>query len=225
MLGVLLTAALTLGPRPADLVGPGEEGAYAQWLDAEARKAAGYYARADCAAAVLTPEAFKPTADPAIAQARPGVALYVERFAVQGCGEARVQSVVVSRDGSGWRAYPAAPGESEASLALQRQVLPSVILTVKAAADSDTSCSALDKARSALVYDTRVTRPPAADGQPWSERWFMAVCDAGYKVDIDFRPQGRDAEGPVRVAYDVHIAPEAATASPDLGLSGRDQGE
>lgn len=224
MLAVLLTAALTLGPRPVDLVKPGEDAAYAQWLDEQARKAAGYYARVDCASAVLTPQSFKPASDAGIARARPGVALYMERFGVQGCGEARAQSVIVMREATGWRAFPTAPGESQASLELQRQVLPNVILAVKTASDGDTSCSGLDKARSALVYDTRVIRAAAGEGQPWSERWFMAVCDAGYKVDIDFTPQVGDGSGE-RIAYDVHIAPQPATASPGLGLLRQDHGE
>src|ERR1700742_2683668 len=177
MLGLLLTAPLTLGPRPAGLVEPGQEVVYAQWLDGQARKAAASYARVDCAAAVLTPQAFKPASDAAIAKAIPGAVLYIERLAVQGCGEARAQSVIVMRQGEGWRAFPTAPGESQASLELQRQVLPNVILAVKKASDGDTSCSGLDKARSALVYDTRVIRAAAGEGQPWTERWFMAVCD------------------------------------------------
>lgn len=219
MLGLVLIAALALGPRPADLVAPGEEAAYAQWLDGQARKAAGSYARSDCAAAVLISQAFKPAVDTAIVQALPGAALYIERLGVQGCGEARAQGLIVMRAGQGWRAFPTAPGESLASLELQRQVLPSVILTVKAASDGDTSCSNLDKARSALVYDTRITRPAAGDGQPWSERWFMAVCDAGYRVDIDFTPSSE------RTSYDVHIAPQPATSSPGLGLLRQDPGE
>jgi hypothetical protein len=112
-----------------------------------------------------------------------------------------------------------APGESAASLELQRRVLPTVILTVKRAARADTSCSDLDKARSALVYDTRVTRPAAGKNQPWTERWFMAVCDAGYKVDIDFTPSQDGA------TFAARIAPEAATGRPGLGLLGKDHGE
>jgi hypothetical protein len=224
MLGLLLTAALTLGPRPADLVEPGQDIAYAQWLDGQARKAASGYARVDCASAVLTPQSFKPAVDAAIAKALPGAVLYVERLAVQGCGEARAQSVIVMRQGSSWRAFPTAPGESLASLELQRQVLPNVILAVKTASDGDTSCSGLDKARSALVYDTRVIRAAAGEGQSWTERWFMAVCDAGYKIDIDFTPRSVDGAAE-RIAYDVHIAPQPATATPGLGLLGQDHGE
>lgn len=219
MLSVLLTAALALGARPADLVKPGEEADYAAWLEAQARKAAAGYARSDCAAATLTPQGFEPTSDQAISRMRPGAALYLERFAVEGCGEARAQGLVVMRDRAGWRALPTAPGESQASLELQRQVLPKVFLAVKRASDRDVSCSALDKAQSARVYDTRVTRPPVSAGQPWSERWFMAVCDAGYRVDIDFSP----ANG--NVAHDVHISPDGATGSPGLGLLGKAHGE
>jgi len=199
MLGLVLAAALVLGPRPPDLVRPREAGDYAAWLEVQARKAAGYYAHADCAAAVLTPLTFQPTQDPALAQVRPGTALYAEMLGVQGCGAARAQGLVVMRETAGWRALPTAPGESAASLALQRQVLPSVILAVKAASDSDTSCSGVEKAQSALVYDTRLTRPGAA-GQPWSERWFMSVCGAGYKVDIDFTPAAGGATYQVRIA-------------------------
>jgi hypothetical protein len=200
MLGLALAAGLALGARPSDLVRAGEEGAYALWLEGEARKAAAYYADADCAAAVLTARAFKPAEDLAIAQVRPAAALYAETFDVQGCGAARAQGLVVMRERTGWRAFPTAPGESQASLALQRQALPSVILAVKTASDRDTSCSGVQKALSALVYDTRITRPGAA-GEPWSERWFMSVCGAGYKVDIDFIPTVDGA------TFDVRIAP------------------
>jgi hypothetical protein len=130
---------------------------------------------------------------------RPGASLYTETFAVEGCGEARAQGLVVMRERAGWRAFPTAPGESLASLALQRQALPSVIQTVKTASDADTSCSAGEKAQSALVYDTRVTRSARA-GEPWSERWFMSVCGAGYKVDIDFIPAADGATFAVRIA-------------------------
>ena len=199
MLGVALAAGLALGARPFDLVRPGEDGAYAAWLETQARKAAGYYAHADCAGAALTPRAFKPAEDAGIAQVRPGAALYAEGFAVEGCGEARAQGLVVMRERAGWRAFPTAPGDSQASLALQRQVLPSVILAVKTASDPDTSCSGAQKAQSALVYDTRITRTGAA-GQSWSERWFMSVCGAGYKVDIDFAPAAAGATFEVRIA-------------------------
>jgi hypothetical protein len=219
VLSLVFAAAVALGPRPTDLVRPGEEANYARWLEGEARTAAGYFARLDCAAATLTPAAFEPTTDQAIARQHQGAMLYLERFTVKDCGFARAQGLVVMRDRRTWLAFPTAPGESRASLELQRQMLPSVILTVKQAADRDVSCSGLDKARSALVYDTRVTRPPEADGQPWTERWFMAVCDAGYKVDIDFSP----VEG--RVSYAVRLAPEPATGLRRLGLLGRSQGE
>ena len=199
MLGVALAAGLVLGARPLELVRPGEEGAYASWLGAQARKAAGYYAHADCAAATLTPRAVKPTEDSGIAQVRPGAALYAETFGVEGCGQARAQGLVVMRERTGWRSFPMAPGDSRASLALQRQVLPSVILAVKTASERDTSCSLQEKAQSALVYDTRVTQA-GAGGEPWSERWFMSVCGAGYKVDIDFAPGGGGETFQVRIA-------------------------
>jgi hypothetical protein len=218
VLGFLL-AVLTLGARPSDLVKPGERANYARWLEGQARTAAGSYAKADCASATLTPKGFQPTTDTSIAKAFPGARLYIERFSVAGCGEAKGQGLVVMRDRTEWRAFPTAPGESRASLELQRQMLPKVILAVKRAADGDTSCTGLDKARSALIYDTRVTLSPAAEGQPWSERWFMVVCEAGYKVDIDFAPEGG------KIAYDVHIAPEPATGVRGLGLLGKDHGE
>jgi hypothetical protein len=98
MLGLLLTAGLTLGARPADLVKPREKARYAAWLEGQARGAAAYYAHgADCAGAVITPQAFSKTVDAGIAKANPGVALYAERLSVQGCGEAKVQTVVVMR--------------------------------------------------------------------------------------------------------------------------------
>lgn len=201
MLGMVLAAGLILGARPPELVKPGEEAAYAAWLEGQARAAAGYYARRDCAAAAVRPLASGPTTDEAVARRKPGVMLYAETLAVDGCGDADAQGLVVMREKAGWGALPTAPGDSAASLALQREVLPSVILAVKEAADRDTSCSLLEKAQSAIVYDTRIlTAAPA--GQPWSERWFMSVCGAGYKVDIDFTPGG------ARTAYQVRMAPE-----------------
>jgi hypothetical protein len=200
MFGAILAAALTLAPRPLDLVKPGEEGNYAVWLEGQARKAAGYYAHKDCASATLTPEGFEPVTDDALAKVRPGAALYVERLKVEGCGVAQGQGLIVLRERTDWRALPTAPGESRANLALQREVLPSVILTVKDASDGDRSCSALEKAQSALIYDTRITRAPSAAVEPWSERWFMSVCGAGYKVDIDFTPTAGRTDYVVRIA-------------------------
>lgn len=203
MLGFLLAAGLSLGPRPLDLVKAGEEANYAQWLEGEARKAAGYYARKDCAAAVLKPRAFTPVVDEALSKARPGAPLYAEQFDVEGCGEAHRQGLIVLREQRWWRALPTAPGESQAPLSLQREVLPSVILEVKRAAEQDTSCTPLEKARSALIYDTRITRP-GGGGRPWSERWSMWVCAMGYKVDIDFAPPPPGSGG--RIVYLVQIA-------------------
>jgi hypothetical protein len=201
MLGMVLAAGLTLGARPPELVRAGEEAAYAAWVEGQARTAAGYYARKDCAAAVVRPLSSGPAADAAVTRRKPGVFLYRETVAIAGCGDAAAQGLVVMRESHGWGALPMAPGDSVAGLALQREVLPSVILAVKEAAERDTSCSLLDKARSALVYDTRVIRAGPA-GQPWSERWFMSVCGAGYRVDIDFSP------GAARTAYAVRMAPE-----------------
>jgi hypothetical protein len=205
VMGVVLAAALVLGPRPPDLVKTGEEAGYAAWVEGQARKAAGYYARSDCAAAALTPEAFGPANDPALAALKPGATLYTESFAIEGCGAARAQGLVVFRDKDGWSALPTAPGESRAGLALQRAVLPSVILAVKAAAEADTSCSPVEKAQSALIYDTRVIGGQGAEGgegKPWTERWFMSVCGAGYKIDIDFQPQAGGGAG-----FQVRVVP------------------
>jgi hypothetical protein len=201
MLGIVLMAGLVLGGRPPELVKAGEEAAYAAWLEGQARAAAGYYAHKDCAAAAVRPLSSGPAADEAVARRKPGVFLFAETLAIDGCGDADAQGLVVMRETKGWGALPTAPGDSAASLALQREVLPSVILAVKQAAERDTSCTLLEKAQSALVYDTRITRAAPA-GQPWTERWFMSVCGAGYKVDIDFSPGG------ARTAYAVRIAPE-----------------
>ena len=199
MLGLALIAALALGPRPAELVKPGEEANYATWLEGQAKTAAGFYAHRDCATATVKPVSSGVTTDEQLSKRRPGALVYAERFAVAGCGEADAQGLVVIRETRWWLALPTAPGDSVASLSLQREVLPTVIRAVKDAAEADTSCTALDKARSALVYNTRVTKP-AALGQPWSERWFMGVCDTGYTVDIDFTPQGGRTTYQVRVA-------------------------
>jgi hypothetical protein len=201
MLGMVLAAGLSLGARPPELVRPGEEAAYAVWIEGQARAAAGYYAHKDCAAAAVRPLSSGPAADEAVARRKPGVFLYQETMAIDGCGAADAQGLVVMRETRGWGALPTAPGDSVAGLALQREVLPSVILAVKAAAERDTSCTLLEKAQSALVYDTRILSPAPA-GQPWSERWFMSVCGAGYKVDIAFSPGG------ARTAYAVRMAPE-----------------
>jgi hypothetical protein len=201
MLGMVLVAGLILGARPPELVKPGEEAAYAAWLEGQARTAAGYYARRDCAAASVRALSSGPATDEAVARRKPGVMLYAETLAIDGCGDADAQGLVVMREKAGWGALPTAPGDSAASLALQREVLPSVILAVKEAADRDTSCSLLEKAQSAIVYDTRILNAAPA-GQPWSERWFMSVCGAGYKVDIDFTP------GAARTAYQVRMAPD-----------------
>ena len=201
MLGMVLAAGLILGARPPELVKPGEETAYAAWLEGQARTAAGYYAHKDCAAAAVRPLSFGPAVDEAVAKRKPGVLLYAETLAIDGCGDADAQGLVVMREKTGWGALPTAPGDSAASLALQREVLPSVILAVKEAAERDTSCTLLEKARSALVYDTRILHAAVA-GQPWSERWFMSVCGAGYRVDIDFSPGG------AQTAYAVRMAPE-----------------
>jgi hypothetical protein len=199
MLGLALIAALALGPRPPELVKPGEEANYAAWLEGQAKTAAGYYAHKDCAAATVRPLSSGPTADEQVSKRRPGALLYAERLAVQGCGEADAQGLVVMRETTWWLALPTAPGDSVASLSLQRELLPTLIRAVKDAAEADTSCSPLDKARSALVYNTRVTQP-AAPGRPWSERWFMGVCDIGYVVDIDFTPKDGLTTYQVRVA-------------------------
>ncbi len=202
MLGVLMAAGLILTERPPELVKPGEAQAYAVWLEGQARKAAGYYAHADCTAAQVRSRSFASAADAAVTKVRPGADLYEETLEIEGCGMADAQALVVFRDAADWRALPKAPGDSLASLSQQREVLPSVILAVRTAAQPDTSCSALEKAQSALVYDTRVIQA-APPGQPWSERWFMSVCGAGYRVDIDFIPSTTTAAA----AYDVRIAP------------------
>ena len=200
MLGVLMAAGLVLTARPPGLVKPGEADNYAIWLEGQARKAAGYYAHVDCTAAQVRSRSFAPAADAAVARVRPGADLYDEVLDIDGCGMAGAQALVGFRDTADWRALPKAPGDSLASLAQQRDVLPRVVLAVRAAAQADTSCSDLEKAQSALVYDTRVTKA-APPGQPWSERWFMSVCGAGYKIDIDFAPAAGDA------VYNVRIAP------------------
>ena len=200
MLGVVMAAGLALAARPPELVRPGEAQAYAAWLEDEARKAAGHYARKDCGGAQVRPLSSAPTQDAAIAQTRPDVYPYRETLAVAGCGAAGEQSLVVFRDGDGWRALPEAPGESAASLAEQREVLADVFRAVKSVSDKDASCSPRDKMLTAIVYDTRVTRR-AAPGQPWSERWFMSVCQADYRIDIDFTPRaGGGADAAVRLA-------------------------
>lgn len=186
MLALVLAAGLALSPRPPDLVKPGEEANYAAWLQDAARKAAGLFARADCSQAVVGSRDFRAAPRRGAAPAAAGP--WIEVLSIDGCGVARTQSLQVSRGLADWRSLEMAPGDSAADLNLQRQALGKVILTVRAAAQADTACSDLDKARSAVVYDTRVTRPAALQGQPWSERWFMSVCGVDYGVDLDFTP-------------------------------------
>jgi hypothetical protein len=198
MIALILAAGLILDPRPPELVPPGQELAYAVWLESEARKAAELYAGKDCAGAELESRAGFPSED-LLARQHPETLLYVESLGVKGCGVADQQDLLVFRQADGWAAAPMLPGRTVASMTLQKNVAPAAAASVAAAAVRRGPCSPDDRAQSTMIYDTQVTRP-APLGQPWSERWFVRMCGADYRLDIDFTPTPSDG------GVDFHVS-------------------
>jgi hypothetical protein len=215
MLALALAAGLTLGPRPAQIVKPGEEATYAAWLEGEIRKTAGIFAGKDCSSAEVQSIGGAPLQDIVVRQ-HPEIFFWLEAAHLRGCGQAQVQQLGVVRDGDGWRALTMAPGSAWASPSSQRGMEPSLMkLGAAVALKSDRACTAdrfaksfrvvdtgqidphtpmgvletrqLDLHNPGQVVDTRLLYPRPA-GAPWSEQWSLYACNANFKVIANFRP-------------------------------------
>lgn len=199
MLALIL--ALSVGARPAELVKPGEEAAYAAWLEERVRATISASAGRDCSQATLKEAAGQPAspADP-VRKALPKAYFYYEKFSVAGCGAADTQQLLVRRDGDQWRSVGLAPGRTVATLVLQRDLLQGVAQAMVAQmAKKGVDCKGDALAKSFRISDTRLMTP-FVPGQPWTERWVVAACDADYPVDVSLRPT---ADG--GTDYSAHI--------------------
>lgn len=188
MLAMIL-AAVSIGARPVELVKPGEEAAYAAWLEGKARTAISTNAGKDCSTATLSaPQGRPPSPTDLVRQALPNAYAYYEMFAVAGCGPAEAQQILVLRQGDGWRAIALAPGLTVASLVLQRDLMQTVVGAVAAQVKmKGANCPSDAFAKSFRISDTRLTGP-FVPGQPWIERWTARVCDVDYPVDLSLKP-------------------------------------
>jgi hypothetical protein len=199
----MMLAALTIGARPVELVKPGEEAAYAAWLDAEVRAAAGRIAAADCSAATLQSVAGAPLQD-TLPKRNPTPYSWEETVQVQGCGEADLQRLVVTRKGETWQAAPLAPGHTAMGANLQKGMLDSVAMTAGVyARRADPACVGDSFNKSLRVVNTEVVGA-RTEGGPWTEHWKVHACNGEYAFDISLTPT---KDGGMR----AHIAIPAAT--------------
>jgi hypothetical protein len=185
-LALVLAAGLTLGPRPAQIVKPGEEAAYAAWLEGEMRKTAGAYAAKDCSSADLQSIGGAPLLDDVVQQ-HPELFFWLEAVHLTGCGRATVQQLGVVRDGDAWRALSMAPGSSTAGPSLQRDFEPSAIALAAAVVQQrDFACKGDKFTKSFRMADTRPIGRHVANA-PWSEVWTFYACNGYHTIRVDFK--------------------------------------
>jgi hypothetical protein len=187
MIGLVLAAGLALGARPAQIVKPGEEAAYAAWLETEVRAAAASFAGTDCSAAVLQPLGSLPLED-IVARQHPEIFFWQELVRIRGCGPADTQELVILRNGATWRAIRMAPGRSAAGPTLQKDILNNVAMAgAVLVRRADPTCAGDALTKSFRLVNTQVNGK-FVSGAPWSERWTVHACKDDYSVDVALSP-------------------------------------
>jgi hypothetical protein len=198
LLPVLAFAAVQLGARPADLVRPDEEAAYATQLAKTADRIVSQRATAPCpadakvaslgagyigtAAEMLHPQA----TDPVSPEAR----VFREHVRIEGCGaQARVDNVMTVRQkAGGWWMSVSAPGDTIASPGLIQDVLRMSVALATAGRPPATGCA--DGQRVFLLLDTKLVGPPPSHAPgtvaTWQERWRQTSCGEDRSVLVTF---------------------------------------
>jgi hypothetical protein len=188
MLAMIL-AMLAVGSRPAELVKPGEEAAYATWLEARVRAAISKSAGKDCSSAPLKvlPGLDATPTDP-VRAALPNAYVYYEAVDIAGCGLAERQRLLVRREGAEWKSTALAPGQTVATFILQRDLVKSLVsAVVTQMAMKGGDCGRDAFSTSFRIADTRLIGP-FVPGQAWKERWVVHACDADYPIDVSLSP-------------------------------------
>lgn len=118
--------------------------------------------------------------------ANPTQGAWQYRYDVTRCGETKTYNAiaVAGKKGKAPVIKSSFPGNTQATVVLQRDAMVPAMAAAGMAAQPDKACKKIN------VLDMRVTKEPDASGsQPWQEVWTYSFCGRIGEADITFTPE------------------------------------